>query len=104
MDVEDHQGAIIITKSAGNVVKAMVVSKVANRVLQYPANGVYYPHAKKLILAPENEDTKSLGIVCTFSHENSAECKLMKDSFSTMCGSFNIQRDYTGSVLSFCLI
>ena len=97
-DVEDHPGAIIVTKSAGNLVSVIVVTKLMGQVRSYKADGVFHVASRKWILSPVDRDSKSLGLVCTFlTTENSAECTLQKDNFAVDCGTFNIQRDHIGN-------
>ena len=96
-DVEDHPGVIIIRESAGNAVTASIFSKVDGQVREYSAKGFFYVPDRKLILVPEGADAKSLGMVCTFAGgDESANCQLMRDTFSRKCGTFQMTRDFVG--------
>lgn len=97
LDIDDHPGAIIIQESQGNVVKASVVSKVRGRVMEYSAKGFFHVPSKKLILVPEQVDSKTVSFVCTFEgNENKATCEILQDNFSRRCGNFQLTRDYLG--------
>ena len=95
--LEDHPAAIIITKSAGNVVAASVVARVRGQTRTWDLKGFFHVGSSRLVLAVDGHDSKDLSVVCQFSNnDDGASCKLVRDNFSTQCGTFDITRDVTG--------
>lgn len=93
----DHKSILLITESSGNAVRATVVSKVGSHVRSWKLKGFFHVGSRKLILAKADYDSRALGLVCSFSSTNdAAECQVVRDNFSKLCGSFIAQRDYRG--------
>ena len=106
-EVPDHESVILITASAGNVVKATVISKIGERIRSWEAHGFIAINHRKLILTPQKGNSRSLGLVCEFTDtDDGASCQIVRDNFSTLCGTFNIKRDHRGrtALHSLCII
>lgn len=95
--VDDHEGVIVITESAGNALRGSLVVKVKGQVRSFDIRGFFHVGSKRLFLSPMDPGSKSLGFICEFSHENAAICKVVKDNMATECGTFTIKRDFTGT-------
>ena len=92
----DHASTIVISASAGNAIKGSIVGKVSDRVLEIHFKGLYHYDSKKLVLVAARGQSRAFSYVCSFEDENSAECKIYRDNFSRECGTFSVERDFTG--------
>lgn len=96
-EVDDHPAVIVVTESAGNALRAKVVSYVGKQVREYSAYGFFHVLSRKLILTPKRQHSTGLGIICSFSEtDDQASCVLRRNFLSQYCGTFDVKRDFTG--------
>lgn len=95
--VEDHPISVMITESAGNLIRVQLVSRADDRVRSWSGVGFFHVGSKKLLLTPDEHAGRSLELVCSFARTNDgAECQILTDGFATQCGSVQLKRDHLG--------
>lgn len=95
----DHPGSVVITASAGNAIKASIITQVGGQVRSWKASGFFYYPSRQLLLAKEGYNSRDLNLICNFPEsDNAAQCQILRDNFGSNCGTFNLERDYTGEL------
>ena len=104
-DGQDLDTKLIITHKKGNAVKAIVVGKTDDGVVDHwHYNGFYFAGKRKLILGPQNG--AKYAVICDFSEfsDAHASCYITDSDMTKRCGTVQYERDRTGRQLSYLLL
>lgn len=96
----DHQVALVVSASEGNVFSGSVVSYVGNQIKSWNVGGFFYIPGRKLVIAPEEYGKNALSLLCSHNQETGtgASCQILTDYMTKSCGSASISRDKTSKI------
>lgn len=90
--------SLVVTKSSGNVFKGAILSEIEGNITSKGVSGFFSVHQRKLVMTPEGYSSKTMSMVCVYDpkSDNDADCKILTDNFSRVCGTVGLSRDYRG--------
>lgn len=75
-------------------------SDSGRNVLLLDSQGFYHSGTDKLILSSVRGNARGLNLVCAFADGDSAQCQILRDSFSEACGSISLAKTTYGNTKS----
>lgn len=94
----DVETTVLIREQANNIFLATVVATDGDQVRTWQKRGFCDVNSRKVIMAPSEEGAEEgdMTIVCDFSNEDTAQCKIVTNDFAQQCGTSHLRRDPIG--------